>query len=97
MGSGVYVRLPLRRSRARLVRVVTASTATITASDTPVDTSGTEAWCRCAKCSTSLTPMNTRITASPVDRYTRRSSKPETTKYSARRPSSANTFAASTM
>ena len=46
MGSGVYVRPPLRLTRARLVIVVTASTATITASDAPVEISGTEACCR---------------------------------------------------
>ena len=51
------------------------------------------ALCRWAKCSTSLTPMKPGSSASPVDRYTSRSSSPETRKNSARRPSSANALA----
>jgi hypothetical protein len=75
---------------------VSASTVTITASEAPVEIPGIESCWRWAKWNTSLTPMNARMAASPVDRYTSRSSRPETRKYSARRPSSANTFAAST-
>jgi hypothetical protein len=92
MGPGVY----LLRARARLAIVVSASTVTITASEAPVEISGIDSCWRWAKWNTSLNPMNVRIAASPVDRYTSRSSRPATRKNSGRMPSSANTFVAST-
>ncbi len=57
-----------RRVARRLATVVTASTAAITISESPVEISGTESLCRWANSSTSLRPMNARIAASPVDR-----------------------------
>ena len=54
-----------RRSAARLVTVVTTSTATMTPSDHSVGISGTCSHRRCAQCRASLTPMKARIAASP--------------------------------
>src|SRR6185437_2783695 len=83
---------------SRLATVTTTSTARITPSESGVGISGNAGLMSvCAQCRISFTPMNARISARPVERYTSRSSNPATRKNSARRPSRANALAAKTM
>lgn len=60
--------------------------------------SGTrESTSTCSQCSTSFTPMNARISASPDEREISRFSRPFTREKSARRTNSAKALAADTM
>jgi hypothetical protein len=68
----------------------------IAISDWAAEISGTPSQ-RPRWCSTSFTPMNTRIAASPAERYTSRSRRPVTRKKSARSPRRAKAFATKTM
>jgi hypothetical protein len=65
-----------RRDLTRLATVVTARITTITPSEVRVGICGTASLSVCPQCSTSLTPMKARTTASPVERYTSRVEQP---------------------
>ena len=86
-----------RRDLVRLATVVTASTTPMATSDTAVVISGTRGLSPWPQCRISFTPMNARMSARPLDRYTSRSSRPVTRKNSARRPSRAKALAVKTM
>jgi hypothetical protein len=58
-----------RRDLTRLATLVTASTTPMTARDTAVVISGTRGLRSWPQCRISLTPMNAKMSARPLDRY----------------------------
>src|SRR5690606_40368761 len=61
-----------------------------------ISSHGGVTWYSCSAWSTSFTPMNARMIASPCDRYTSLLTSPPSRKYNCRRPISAKALAVKT-